>query len=77
MKELKPDKTQENKILELFYNKYILLTASKIEDRYNGKILITSVRRALSMLEAKGKIVLHERVAGPWGRLENNYKLPK
>ena len=71
-------RTQEEKIYSFFLTFGQPLSPSMILDKMNLKCPITSVRRALTDLTSKGKLIkLNKLVMGSYGKKEHLWCLPK
>lgn len=70
-------KGQDAAVLEVFRSTGWAMSPSQVHSRMPGRVLLTSVRRAISNLTAAGALVkLDALVDGPWGRPEGLWSLP-
>lgn len=70
-------KGQEAAVLDVFHAAGRPLSPSEVHARMPGRVLLTSVRRAMSNLTNAGALVkLDSLVDGPFGKPEHRWQLP-
>jgi len=70
-------KGQEAAVLEVFHAAGRALSPSEVHARMPGRVLLTSVRRAISNLTNAGALVKLDQVQpGPFGQPEHLWQLP-
>ena len=70
-------KGQDAAVLDVFRTAGHAMSPSQVHQRMPGRVLLTSVRRAISNLTAAGVLVKLDLVVdGPWGRPEGLWSLP-
>lgn len=70
-------KGQEAAVLDVFHAAGRPLSPSEVHARMPGRVLLTSVRRAISNLTQAGALVKLDQVQpGPFGKPEHRWQLP-
>ena len=70
-------KGQDAAVLDVFRTAGHAMSPSQVHQRMPGRVLLTSVRRAICNLTAAGVLVKLDLVVdGPWGRPEGLWSLP-